>query len=200
MSSWTFFREFVRRPTQVGSVIPSSKALARSVVDAAAIAPGQVVVELGAGTGPITSEIVARAPGTPLLCLEPAPDLARKLRHAVPGAMVLERKADRTLPDVVAGWGHPRVDRVVSGLPWTMWPAELQEEVLSGITSALAPHGRFVTYSYLNAQLSPSGLRFRDTLDQWFRHVWRSPVQWRNVPPAVVVVGDGPLRAGGRSS
>ncbi|MCA9573131.1 MAG: hypothetical protein KC656_35085, partial [Myxococcales bacterium] len=132
--------------------------------------------------------------------LEPAPHLATLLRRKVPGATVLERRADRTLPDVVAGWGHPQVDRVVSGLPWTMWPEAVQAEVLSGITACLAPDGRFVTYSYLNAQFSPAGSRFRDTLEQWFDHVWRSPVEWRNVPPAMVVVGEGPRRKAGRPS
>ena len=76
MSMWTFFREFAKDPVLLGAVAPSGADLARRMVDAAELGPGQVVVELGAGTGPMTAEILARRPDGPFVALEPNAALA----------------------------------------------------------------------------------------------------------------------------
>jgi phospholipid N-methyltransferase len=49
-----FFRGFLRHPSLIGSVIPSSRFLERRVVEVAGIAHSRSVVELGPGTGGIT--------------------------------------------------------------------------------------------------------------------------------------------------
>lgn len=194
MSRLTFLREFVRAPARLGSVTPSSRALADHVIDVSDVRTGHAVVELGAGTGPVTRRLLERYPDLSLLAFEPTAPLAEVLRKKFPGLEVRQQYADRTLPRIAAAWGHPRVDRVVSGLPWTMWPADVQDEVLAGITGALADDGRFVTYSYVSSQASLAGRRFRDRLECWFHRVERSPVLWKNLPPAVVLVGVGPRR------
>ena len=55
-----FFRQYLRSPRSVGSVIPSSRALGRGVAAETAWAPGQYVVELGGGTGSITMGLIER--------------------------------------------------------------------------------------------------------------------------------------------
>lgn len=194
MSALTFLREFVRSPDQLGSIIPSSRALARTVVRTATLAPGHTVLELGAGTGPVTREILRRHPRVDLLAMEPSSRLASVLRRKVPELYVMEAYADRALRDTLAPWTAAPIDRVVSGLPWTLWPPSIQQDVLAGIVDVLAPDGRFLTYTYVQSQLGAPGRRFRDVLGQGFDRVWRTPVQWANVPPAVVLVAEGPRR------
>src|SRR5689334_217078 len=93
MSTWSFLREFARDPVQLGAVAPSGVDLARRMVDAAGLEPGHVVVELGAGTGPMTAEILARRPDGPFVSLEPNPALAEILRQRFPGVRVEQRYA-----------------------------------------------------------------------------------------------------------
>ena len=55
-----FFRQWLRSPKSMGSVIPSSRFLAQAVAREVAWKPGQFVVELGGGTGAITEGLIAR--------------------------------------------------------------------------------------------------------------------------------------------
>lgn len=199
MSVWTFFREFARDPVQLGAVAPSGPALARRMVDAAGVAPGHAVVELGAGTGPMTAELVARHPelreGARFVALEPNPALAALLRERFPGVRVEERFA-QDLRAILDGMGIARVDRVVSSLPWAIWPEALQNEVFSAILDVLAPDGRMVTFGYLHALPLPAAKRLRRALEARFEAVTTTPAAWANLPPALVYVCDRPRAAG----
>ncbi|MCB9673532.1 MAG: hypothetical protein H6737_00355 [Alphaproteobacteria bacterium] len=185
MSARVFLKQFLSDPVTIGAVAPSGPQLARIMVDESAIAPGHVVAELGAGTGPMTAELVRRHPDNPLVVLEPNAELAASLRGRFPDLPVVERFA-QDLPAITADWGHSPVDRVVSSLPWAIWPKELQETILSGILEAMAPDGRMVTFTYWHAQPLPAARRFKAFLAEHFRSVTRSRVAWANVPPAFV--------------
>jgi len=186
MGAFAFLGEFVRDPVALGAVAPSGAVLAKMEVDAADIQPGHVVVELGAGDGPMTAEIVQRSYAD-FVSLEPNPTLAKTLRERFPDVKVDERLA-QALPEIVAEMGHEQVDRVVSSLPWAIWSQELQDEILAAILEVLAPDGRMVTFSYLHAKPLPAARRFKATLDRHFGRVEMTGAAWRNVPPAFVFV------------
>jgi len=191
MSGLLFFREFTRAPKLIGSVVPSGNQLARRMVSAADIRAGHVVVEIGAGTGPFTRAIRAAHPDDiELLLVEPSAELAAVLRRDFPGVVVDERYA-QDLPAIVGEWGKPQVDRIVSGLPWTMWPEDVIAKGLDAVIEVLGPGGRMVTFSYVHAQaILPGARRFRRLLQARFSKVERTEVQWRNFPPALVFVCD----------
>lgn len=185
----TFLRAFLRAPTGIGSVAPSSPALAAMMVRCAEIQPGQVVAELGAGTGPMTRAVRAAHPDNPLVVFEPDAALAAVCRASVPGVPVEEAYA-QDLSAVLARHGHAGCERIVSSLPFAGWPAELQEAVFDGIFDALAPGGRMVTFTYVHSPWLPAGRRARALLGRRFARVTTSPVVWRNLPPAFVYVCD----------
>jgi phosphatidylethanolamine/phosphatidyl-N-methylethanolamine N-methyltransferase len=197
MSVWTFFREFARDPVLLGAVAPSGRALARRMVDAAGIRSDHTVVELGAGTGPMTAEIVSRHPEPAaagrFVALEPNPALAMVLRERFPEVRVEERFAQQ-LRAILDEMGLERVDRVVSSLPWAIWPQALQAEVFAAILDVLAPDGRMVTFGYLHALPLPAARRLRAALEARFESVETTPAAWANVPPALVYVCDRPRR------
>lgn len=190
-SVWVFLKEVARRPTEVGAIVPSGPKLAERVVVEADLHDRQVIVELGAGTGSITKAIRVAAPGAALLALEPGAEMAAVLRREFPDVEVSERFAYE-LPDALRDWGHRAADRVVSGLPWTLWPQHVQEANLQGIVRALRPDGRFLTYTYVTAQVSPAAIKTRELFRTYFRHVRKSKITWNNVPPAFMFVCDGP--------
>jgi phospholipid N-methyltransferase len=165
------------------------------MVESAALAPGHVVVELGAGTGPMTEEILRVRPHGPFVALEPNPTLAALLRQRFPGVRVDERKA-QDLVTVLRELGWGKVDRVVSSLPFAIWPDRLQQEVFDGILAAMAPHSRFVTFGYAHARPLPAARRLWATLHERFSEVATTRIVWRNLPPALVYCCAGPkLRA-----
>lgn len=193
MSLLTFAREFVRDPVTLGAVAPSGRSLARLTVASAEIGPDHVVVELGAGTGPMTREILERHPAQPFVALEPNGELARLLRLAHPEVRVEQRFAE-DLPAILADHGHPVAHRVVSSLPWAIWSEPLQNRTFDAIVEVLHPEGRMVTFAYLHAQVLPAARRLREQLKRRFRSVERTRVAWANLPPAFVFVCDGPLK------
>ncbi len=77
-----FLGKFLRHGTQIASLAPSSPWLSRATVGNVEWDRARVVVELGAGTGPITRVIAARArPETRVVVLERDADFARLLRQ-----------------------------------------------------------------------------------------------------------------------
>src|SRR5262245_51868196 len=66
-----FLRLFIQNPQRMGAFAPSSKALAMAMVREASIGHDQVVVELGPGTGALTSLIIESIPAdTALMAIE----------------------------------------------------------------------------------------------------------------------------------
>ena len=186
----TFFREFTRSPGKIGSITPSSKFLADEIVDAVGIQPGHVVVELGAGTGPVTRRVSEEiTQDNPFLALEPNPEMARWVREQVPAAKVVEGFA-QDLPALMTEWGHPKADRIISSLPFAGWNDALQDEVMQAILQCMHPNGRMVTFSYVHAQVLPGAVRFKKKLKSTFGTVRKSKPILANVPPAFVYICD----------
>lgn len=177
----------LRDPAGVGAVAASGRALARRMVEAASVgAPSApTVIEVGAGTGAFTGEILGQlAPGG-FVALEPNPRLAARLRARFPTVDVAEVGVE-TLSQVLESRGYGPVDVVVSGLPFALWSTPRQRQALSAMAAALRPGGRLVTFGYLQSQLLPAARRFRGELDRTFEGVHVAGVAWWNLPPALV--------------
>lgn len=140
---WLFARKFFTQGRRVASFAPSSRAMVRATLGGIDWDTARCVVELGAGTGPITAELVARArPHTRLVVVEIDPDMCGRLRARFPNADVVQGDAchlDKLLAD--RGIGH--VDHVIGGLPLPSFPAPLRERVMAAAGRVLGPAGTF---------------------------------------------------------
>src|ERR1700760_3678839 len=77
-----FLKKFLKHGTKIASLAPSSPWLSRATVGNVDWAKANVIVELGAGTGPITRVIAERTrPETKVVVLERDADFARILRE-----------------------------------------------------------------------------------------------------------------------
>jgi phospholipid N-methyltransferase len=176
-----FLRAFAAHPAQVGAVLPTSRRTVAKMLDLAGAdfdwQDAKVIVELGAGTGVYTEQILQRAgQQTQVLAFERDATLARRLAGrlgpAHPNLTVCGDAAE--LEDRLDGRLAPLV---VSALPWTSLNAEVRNRLLTMIGRNLAPGGALLTIQY-------STHRERDFAEYFgqVRHVWSG----RNVPPAAL--------------
>ncbi|MGD9688517.1 MAG: class I SAM-dependent methyltransferase [Phycisphaerales bacterium] len=188
-----FLLEFIRRPAEIGSIIPSSRFLAQRMVRLGRVSSAGVVVEYGPGTGPITGHVRrALKPGNKFFAVEINPRFAALVRAAHPGVSVHEGSAaDIERMCAAEGIRTPEagggIDTVISGIPWASLPERVQTGILTATIRMLKPGGRLVTFGYSMGLLTPAGKRFHKSLPRYFRSVERSSLEWRNLPPAFVV-------------
>ena len=186
MKRGVLFTRFLRHPAQVGALCPSSRSLCRTIVSEIGVERAGLVVELGPGTGVITREIVQRLPESGrLLAIELDAALCAHLLEMFPDVDICHDSASR-LGEILAEKRVGAVDAVVSGLPWALFPEELQRAILDGVLESLVPGGWFVTFAYIQGVALPAGKRFRRLLRSRFSEVSTSRVVWRNLPPAFV--------------
>jgi phospholipid N-methyltransferase len=169
-----FLRAFVANPRQVGAVLPTSRAAVRDMLDMADVAGAELVVELGAGTGSQTAEVLARMrPDARLVALEIDPDLARLLakRFDDPRLSVVRDSAEN-LHDHLGG---QKADVLVCALPFTSLEPDLRRRILDELPRVLAPRGVALVIQYSPLILSELRRRFASV---------RRRISPLNVPPA----------------
>src|SRR5437870_4755545 len=96
---WLVLRKFLTNAKTVATIAPSSRALSRAIVRGIDWPKTKCVVELGAGTGPVTAALVEAAPpGVRLIVNEYLPEFCQSLRQKFPMLDIVEGDA-RKLAD-----------------------------------------------------------------------------------------------------
>jgi phospholipid N-methyltransferase len=180
---WLMMKAFFRHGRKIASFAPSSRFMARKVVDGIDWEQAKCIVELGAGTGPITAEVVKRVkPHTKLLVIELDPMLCGRLKarfQGVPNLDVIHGDATQ-FDKLLAERGIPQVDHVLSGLPLPSFPEDLRHTVIQTSARTLAQHGTF-------RQLTVMPLIYYRMYARYFDDVRFRFVPW-NLPPGGVYV------------
>jgi phospholipid N-methyltransferase len=143
---WLMMKAFFRHGRKIASFAPSSRFMARKVADGIDWDQAKCIVELGAGTGPITKEIVKRVrPQTKVIVIELDPTLCGRLKARFQNVSNLDVvHGDATQFDkLLADRGIHQVDHVLSGLPLPSFPEDLRHSVIKTSARTLATHGTF---------------------------------------------------------
>ena len=147
-SAALFFASWLRAPLKVASIVPSSRHLGAAIADQIDPARPGWVVELGAGTGPVTEQLLARGiPPKRLFVLERDPALVRYLGERYPGPVLVEGDAFQ-LPDLLKRYGVDRVHAVVCGIPLLSMPKADATRLVETCLKVLEPDGRLFQYTY----------------------------------------------------
>lgn len=179
-----FVKAAIKNPRDVSTVFPTSRWLASRLLDEVPIQSDSFIVEVGAGTGAITQHLLRRLqkPNEQYLGVELNQQMVSYLRNYFPN-LKFEQGPARDL-DI---WlKKKKADGVVSSLPWTVFPENVQTETLQAIYHSLKPGGVFATYMCLNSSWYPQAKRFKEKIHSMFKTVDKTPVEWRNIPPAFV--------------
>ncbi|MDR1921640.1 MAG: methyltransferase domain-containing protein [Candidatus Adiutrix sp.] len=177
-SPWAvFILECLCSPRLSGAICPSGRALARTMAEAVPSGHG-LIVELGAGTGSVTSALLKKgiAPER-LITVEQSAALAEVLKRRFPAIRVIHGDAavlTQLLPE-------GEVDCVVSSIPLVSLPGPTRTAIVSEVIKVLKG-GQMIQFTYWwgGAYLSQFG----------FKHV-KSQFVLKNMPPARVMTFQG---------
>lgn len=182
----TFLKNFIRHPTQVGAIAPSSPALVKATVQWIDWEHAQNVVEFGPGTGVFTQAVVEHLRGdAKFFAIERSAELVAATRQRCPGVKVVEDSATNVV-ELCRRESIEKVDAIICGLPWASFSDSLQTEIMDAMLEVLPPGGQFATFAYWQGVVLPAGMRFSRRLRDTFSSVERSHTVWRNLPPAFV--------------
>jgi phosphatidylethanolamine/phosphatidyl-N-methylethanolamine N-methyltransferase len=164
-----------------GAVMPSGPHLSRKMVAAmGTVQPGQVVVELGPGTGVFTREIRRQYPHHKVVAVEFNEQFAQRLRERMNDVHVVTGCASQLREHLQHLNIDPKqVGAVISGLPLLSLPKELSHKIFASIADILEPGHRYVQFTYSKRmwkKFHPPGFRIDPTRFVLF-----------NFPPAVVM-------------
>ena len=176
-SNLVFFRSLLLNPKSIGAVAPSSPQLSRFI--AARVGSSSVpVLEIGAGTGAITRELLRNAiDPTNLLVIERDARLAWFLRQKFPGVLV--RCGDALhCGQMLSERAMPSVQTVISSLPLrNMEPAQ-RDATVEAMLNTLDRNGQLIQYTY--TPFCPIPVRRFDVAAECLGRIWT------NLPPATV--------------
>ena len=183
-----FIAALLRHPGVVGAIAPSSRGLGELLATVVPHDGQPTVVELGPGTGAVSTVISRRLPpGGRHLAVEIDPALADHLQRTHPKVEVVRGDAAE-LGGLLDAAGAPLVDAVISSLPWSLFGEDQQRQILGHVCRALAPGAGFSTFAYRHAAPLAGARRFRALLDDYFDEVVTTRTVWRNLPPALVYI------------
>ena len=175
-----FLRSWIEKPLHMGAVMPSGRVLARTMAQYVDIKSEAPVVELGPGTGAITSALIEHGVDQKRLVLvEYNPSFCALLRERYPLAKVVQGDA-YTLRDSLRNVLSAPASAVVSGLPLVTKPMLTRLKLIRDAFLALAPGAPFVQFTYSVAPPIPKSLPGVSTE--------ASERIWMNLPPARVWV------------
>jgi phosphatidylethanolamine/phosphatidyl-N-methylethanolamine N-methyltransferase len=175
-----FIRSWIEKPLSTGAVMPSGRALARTMAQYVDVESTGPVIELGPGTGPVTEALIERGVDPERLVLvEYNRDFCRLLRSRFPRSTVVQGNAytlRRALGDVLAA----PAAAIVSGLPLMTKPMMTRLRLISDAFAVMGPNCPFVQFTY--AVMPPIPTDYNGVSAE------ASELVWLNLPPARVWV------------
>ena len=176
-----FFLKTALCDYRVGAVLPSTRRALRRVLTELP-RECRYVVEYGPGDGVSTRAILERLPPDGrVVAIERNPDFLPRLWTIDDGRLRLMLGDVRAISTQLDQLGLPRIDAVISSIPFSFLSNSERENIVERTAAALAPAGRFIVYQY-----SPLMLRY---LRRAFTAV-RVRFALRNVPPYFIMVAE----------
>lgn len=174
-----FFKEAVKSLKTSGTVTPSSRFLAKRMIAKIDFAKTDVIVELGAGNGVITKQILKKIhPKATLVCFEINENFHQELLKIKNKQLVVLNASAEKIEDELKKLGFSKANHIISSLPFTIIPEEVSTEILEKAYQVLASKGTFMQYQY--------SLTYFKKLSKVFSEEIKLEFEPLNFPPAFV--------------
>ena len=142
-----FLQGFLKRPKEVGSIIPSSRFLERRIIRSAELAGAKTIVELGPGTGGITRALLhAARPDARVLVIEINPRFIAVLERMRDSRLIVHTGSAANLAEALAANGLEAPDVILSGIPFSTMQRRIGRDILRSVHDVLKIGGIFIAY------------------------------------------------------
>ena len=154
-----FITSWIKNPRLVGSVLPSQPTLTKAMSNLVDLDFEGSVIEIGAGTGVVTKQLLKRVGRERLFVIERNKYLFNILRRAFPQANILLEDA-QYLPQIMERNGITKVNSIVSSLPFLTIPNDMGEVIFAEMVKAIGDEGKIIQFSLgLKSPISPIWLK-----------------------------------------
>jgi len=174
-----FFKVAVKNIKTSGTIAPSSRFLAQKMIKNIDFSTAKVLVELGAGDGVITHQILKKiAPDAHLICFEVNDEFYKHLKQIKhPQLTVLKVSAEQVQVELEK-LGYTKACHIISSLPLTIIPKEISQVILKNSLDSLKANGTFIQYQYSLTYFKYLKEVFKDEISLGFELL--------NIPPAFI--------------
>ncbi|MFL6468463.1 MAG: class I SAM-dependent methyltransferase [Pyrinomonadaceae bacterium] len=178
-----FLQAFLKNPTKVGSITPSSPELALKMLEGIEPTTENIVIELGVGTGAITKFVQDIVPDDrSYLGIELDADLVKLLRRNFQEMNIVCGNA-MEMQAIHQRSGLGKVGYIVCCLPFVSLPAEVRNGVLEEVDKFMQHGCEFRTLQYAHGYYLPSAIKFRELMRNRYGKEKKSNLVVKNVPP-----------------
>jgi phospholipid N-methyltransferase len=183
-----FLLEFRRSPRSIGAIVPSSSALARTIIAPVDFEKASVIIEFGPGTGVMTEAISRKLfQHNRYVGIEINKAFCKLLTARFPHLSFINSSAEH-IGEILDSQNIAKADAIVCGIPWASLPSQLQSDILDSTSAALHPGGVFITFAYVQGLFLPGARALRRALKARFTTVKTTRIVWLNLPPAFAYV------------
>ncbi|CAG9001095.1 MAG: Ornithine lipid N-methyltransferase [Candidatus Celerinatantimonas neptuna] len=180
-SNGLFLKQFVTKPRSVGAILPSSKFLAKKMMDQIDFSKARCIVEIGPGTGAFTEQLLKyrKSDQCQLILIETNELFCRQLQDKyqyVENLRIIHDSGEK-VNFYKMKYEIDQIDYVVSGIPFSSLPKQVSQNILTSVTKAIGSTGSLILFQYSLFKMKTITMFFDIT------HIERS---WLNVPPALV--------------
>ena len=176
-----FIKEYIKNPRAIGAIAPSSKYLAKKMIQCIDFKNCECIVEYGPGTGVFTEKIIeSKMKGTKLILIEVNDDMYKILRDKYSSntnIYVINDSAEN-IENYLSVYEISKVDYIISGLPFASLPRETSHNILNKTKKILRDDGSFITFQYT--------LLKKDLINNYFNEI-KIKREIKNIPPAYVL-------------
>lgn len=142
-----FIKNFIKNPRQIGSIIPSSRRLAKKMIEQVNFEKARNIIELGPGVGCFTQHILEKKDRqTKFIIFEKNKDMRNILNTKFKNLDIYEKAEELT--KILKHKKIDSIDYIISGLPFTVLEKDISMSILEQVYDNLNKDGKFITFQY----------------------------------------------------
>lgn len=174
-----FFKEALTNLHTLGTVTPSSRFLAKKMLQKIDFTNAKVLVEFGPGNGAITKFILKNlSPEATLICFEINDNFFIQLKELNHPQLIVIKASAENIDIELKRLNFNKACHIVSSLPLTIIPEVISDEILEKSFKTLAKNGTFIQYQYSWSYFKKLKKVFKESISLKFEPL--------NLPPAFI--------------